>query len=314
MSQSEPDLPKDPAEYRPRPLMGVSFWAMIAFGMLCVLAGAGVASLAPRLLPAHPAPAAPQPVAPTAPPAAVAPSASTAPAALSPPEEVARLNARIAALESQGARSSEAAAAALAAAELVDASQSSRPFAEELVELRKAAPELPELAALARLAETGAPSRAALAASFPEYAARAASRAHKPKEGAPLIERISYAAAKIVSVRRVEDVPGDAPDALLARAELALGDGEVVAALKLLDRLPPTTRKALAPWRAGAERRAEIDREVAALRARALRDLAPSASFDPKGSQLAEDSSKVERFPHRAQSHFGGKRSGGPAA
>jgi len=275
MSSREPDLPKDPAEYRPRPLMGVSFWAMIAFGILCILAGAGVASLAPRFLPASTAPAAPQPLAPAAPPAPAAPSASAAPAAASPPDEVARLNARIAALESQGARSSEAAAAALAAAELVDASQGSKPFAAELTALRAAAPNLPELAALARLAETGAPSRAALAASFPDYAARAASRAHKPKEGAPLAERISYAAAKVVSVRRVDDVTGGSPDALLARAEQALAEGEVVAALKLLDRLPPKSRDSLAPWRAGAERRAEIDREVAALRARALRDLAP---------------------------------------
>ena len=36
---SQPDLPKDPAEYRPKPLMGVGFWAMIALCVLCVLAG-----------------------------------------------------------------------------------------------------------------------------------------------------------------------------------------------------------------------------------------------------------------------------------
>lgn len=50
MSPSEPDPPKDPAEYRPRPLLGPMFWAIVAFGVLCILAGAGVALLGPRFL------------------------------------------------------------------------------------------------------------------------------------------------------------------------------------------------------------------------------------------------------------------------
>lgn len=265
-----PDLPRDPAEYRPRPLLGVGFWAMIALCVLCVLAGAAVAVFAPRLL--KPAPAAP-PAAP-APPAAVAPPA---PATVSAADEVARLNARIAALENQGARSSEAAAAALALAELVDATRSSRPFARELAALRAAAPGLPELAQLAPLAEAGAPSPAALAIGFEDYAARAASRARKPPAGAGVSDRIAYAAAKVVTVRRVDDPEGDSPDALIARAERALADGDVTAALRLLDALPPRSREAIAPWRAGAERRAEIDRVVALLRARAVRDLQPEA-------------------------------------
>ncbi|HEY0651170.1 MAG TPA: hypothetical protein VGD44_24995, partial [Phenylobacterium sp.] len=60
MSQPDPDLPRDPAEYRPKPLMGWTFWAMLVFGIVCVLAGAGVALLAPRLL-TPPPPAAPAP-------------------------------------------------------------------------------------------------------------------------------------------------------------------------------------------------------------------------------------------------------------
>jgi len=275
MTSHEPDLPKNPAEYRPKPLMGAGFWALIAFGVLCILAGVGVAVLGPRLL-------APKPQAPAATPAALAPGPVAAPAAPVSPvatasalDEVARLNARIAALESQGARSTEAAAAALAAAELVDSSQGSRPFGRELAALRAAAPDLPEFAALARLAEAGAPSRAALAATFPAYAARAASRARKPAEGAGLGERIAYAATRVVSVRRVDETAGTSPDALLARAEAALSEGEVVLALRALDGLPPRARKSLAAWRAGAERRAEIDREVTALRQRAIRALAP---------------------------------------
>ena len=47
----------------------------------------------------------------------------------------------------------------------------------------------------------------------------------------------------------------------------------IAVALRILDGLPPPARRALEPWRVGAERRAEIDRQVTALRARALQDL-----------------------------------------
>lgn len=278
MSADEPDLPKDPAEYRPKPLMGIGFWALLAFGVLCVLAGAGVALLGPKLLPARPEAPAVAPAQKLSGPAAPAPAALPIEVASPTADEVARLQARIAVLENQGARTTEAAAAALAAAQLVDASQGSKPFDRELAALRATAPGLPELTALTRLAQTGAPSRTALAASFPPYAARAASKARKPQEGAGLGERIAYVAAKVVTVRRVDETVGKSPDVVLHRAEVALQEGQVVPALKALEALPPKARDALAPWREQAERRAQIDREVTALRIRAVRALqAPAA-------------------------------------
>ena len=56
-----------------------------------------------------------------------------------------------------------------------------------------------------------------------------------------------------------------------------MDDGDLDRALRTLDRLPPTARDAMAPWRNRAERRAEIDRNVSALRARALQTLASEA-------------------------------------
>ena len=258
MSPSEPGLPRDPAEYRTKPLLGAGFWVAVAFGLLCILAGVAVAVLGARLMPAGPtnlAPAAPvakaQPVGLPAPlyPANAEPARVTL-------DEVGELKARIAELEQQGARSAEAASAALTAAALVDASQTSRPFIGEYQALHRVAPGLPELADLSRLAETGAPSRGALAAGFDALAAKAASRSRKPPQDAGLGAQIAYAAGKIVTIRRVDDVEGDSPDALVARAEQALRAGEVVAALDLLDRLPLKGREALAGWREGAERRA----------------------------------------------------------
>lgn len=270
MTQDAPELPQDPAAYRRRRMPGAQLWGTAAFGVLCVLAGVGITWLAPRLLP--PKPEAVLAVPPPPPP----------PAASPPRDEIARLNARIADLESAGARSSEAAAAALAVADVVEAAQGSQPFPKAVAELKAAAPNLAELGALTRLSAEGAPSRTALAASFDPYAARAASRARKPTADAGLGAHLAYSAAKLVTIRRVDDTAGDTPDALIARAEQALADGDVVGALAALDRLPPSAQRAIAPWRADAERRAEIDRAIAALRARALQTLAPPGPATPE--------------------------------
>jgi hypothetical protein len=281
---SEITAPKDPAAYRPRPLLGVTFWAMLALMLLCVLAGVAIAEFGPRLFNARPfargavepatgvdAPAAAAP----APAPAAAPALTVAPAA--PSDDVVRLGARVAALESEQAHASQAAASALAASAVVEAAQGTGPFAEELASLRAVSPPAPELQALARLAQAGAPSRTALAATFPDYAARAASAARAPGDKAGLGDRIVYALSRVVTLRRVGDVPGDGVDALLARAERQVDDGDIDRALRTLDRLPPAARDAMAPWRGRAERRAEIDRSAQALRARALQTLASEA-------------------------------------
>jgi hypothetical protein len=276
---SQDAAPQDPAAYRPRPLLGVTFWAMIAFAVLCVLAGAAIANLGPRLF-ARPAPKAPAEAAAAVEaslPAPPVPALAAAPIAAPAGPDVERLSARVTALESRQAHASQAAAAALAVSAVVEAAQGAGPFAEELASLRAVSPPSRELESLARLAQSGAPSRTALAASFPDYAARAASAAHAPGDKARLGDRIVYELSRIVTLRRVGDVPGDGVDAILARAERQVEDGDLDRGLRTLDRLPAGARDAMAPWRVRAERRAEIDRNAQALRARALQALALEA-------------------------------------
>jgi hypothetical protein len=285
---SEITAPKDPAEYRPKPLMGVTFWAMIALMLLCVLAGVAIAVVVPRVFGPQPAAGHAAETSPTleaaAPPAAPASVAAAAPPATpaAPSADMARLSARVTTLESQQTHASQAAAAALAASAVVEAAQGTGPFADELSSLRAISPPSPELQALARLALAGAPSRTALAASFPEYAALAASAARAPNsqgggDKAGFGDRIVYALSRVVSLRRVGDLSGDGVDALLARAERQVEDGDLDRSLRTLDRLPPSARDAMAPWRGRAERRAEIDRNASALRSRALQTLANEA-------------------------------------
>lgn len=281
--------PKDPAAYRPKPLLGVTFWAMLVLMLLCVLAGVAIAEFGPKLFAPKaaptkttldtPAPGEPAVAAPATGPATVAvPAVAAAPAA--PAADVSKLSARVATLEAQQGHASQAAAAALAASAVVEASQGTGPFDDELSSLRAISPPSPELQALARLAQAGAPSRTALAATYPDYAARAASAARAPDgkgSKAGLGARIVYELSRVVSLRRVGEQAGDGVDALLARAERQVDDGDLDRALRSLDRLPPGARDAMAPWRARAERRAEIDRNAEALRARALQTLAAQA-------------------------------------
>lgn len=277
---SDLTAPKDPAEYRPRPLLGVTFWAMIALMLLCVLAGVAIANFGPRWFGPQPAarpaeaPAAVEP-APAVTSAPATPALAVAPAA--PAADIARLGARVATLETQQSHSSQAAAAALAASAVVEATQGSGPFADELSSLRAISPPSPELQALARLAAAGAPSRTALAASYPDYAARAASAARALGDRAGLGDRIVYELSRVVTLRQVGDVAGDGVDAVLARAERQVEDGDLDRALRTLDKLPAGAKDAMAPWRNRAERRAEIDRNAFALRARALQTLASEA-------------------------------------
>lgn len=279
----ELSAPKDPAEYRPKPLLGFTFWAMIVLMLLCVLAGVAIADFGPRLLgPKTPSkPAALEPAAAGVEPASAAPPSQAAPvqplAPAAPSPDVSRLNARVANLESQQAHASQAAAAALAASVVVEASQGTGPFADELASLRAISPPSPELVALARLAPQGAPSRTALAVSFPDYAARATVAARAPAPKAGLGAKIVYELSRVVTLRRVGDAAQDGTDEILARAERQVDDGDLDRALRTLDRLPAGARDAMSPWRARAERRAEIDRNASALRARALQALASEA-------------------------------------
>ena len=270
--------PRDPALYAPRRVLGPGFWAVIAFGVLCVAAGAALARFGPSWFAPKAPVAVQQPVggvAPVQPPSdrplfggPVAPPTPTV-----APENVARLENRVALLEAGQQRALDAAGAALAAATLADAARTSRPFAEELAGLERVLPLSTDLRALSRLAQDGAPTRAGLADEFETLAARTVVAAHDPGRNADFLARLRHALSSIVSIRQVGAIQGGAPDAVLARAQKQLNEGDIEGALRALESLPPSAQTVLAPWRAAAERRVEIDRHIAAIRADALAGL-----------------------------------------
>ena len=264
---------RDPAAYGHRPVLNGVFWVMIAFCALCLLAAVSVWMLGPRLAPvrqaAHVSAATPAPTAP------VAPAAMSAPAPLAPPTPTSAspdLDARVQRLETDEGRLAQAAAAALAAADLSDAASRPAPFAGELAAAQRLLPASPDAAALAPLAQEGAPTRAALASELSDVAGQAAAAARQPGRNASFLDRMLWTFSRVVTLRRV-DANASGADAALAGAVQAANDGDLEGALARLDHLPDAARTALGPWREKAERRIEIDRRIAAIRAEATAGL-----------------------------------------
>ena len=281
--------PRDPALYAPRRVLGPGFWAFIVFGIVCVAAGAAVTRFGPSWFPRKPAPiVAPAPSQASASAVGAFPTSPQAvtPSAPAQDAEIGRLEARIALLETGQQRTLDAAGAALAADSLAESAQTARPFADDLASLERVLPLSPDLRALGRLAQDGAPTRAGLAVEFGTLVSRAAVAAHDPGRNGDFLAKLRHALSSIVSIRQVGSTQGSSPDALLARAQRQLNEGDVESALAALDHLPVPAQTVLAPWRAAAERRVEIDRHIAAIRADALAGLvqvtrAPQARYAP---------------------------------
>jgi hypothetical protein len=270
--------PTDPARYGRRRAFGVAFWAVLALVVVVFAVGVAGARLLPRLSGAAPAtpPTGVQPVL-TLPDLGLSgPAVPPQPTPLASPEpsaEITALQDRVAALEAGQTRTVNAAAAALAAASLAEATQGSGPFDAELAALERLMPLSAEVRALKPYAEGGAPSRAALAAEFDTAAEKASIAARDPGETGGFLARLRHALSSIVVIRQVGSTAGDAPDAVLARADAALAEGDIAGALTLLRGLPPKAAQAMTPWQSRALQRVAVDRQVAAIRSRAIIDL-----------------------------------------
>jgi len=267
---------RDPAAYGARPLRPSGLVAWLLVCAACIAAGVGIGRFA---LTPKPEPASAQAPLPrqTAAEPPVATAAPALPAATSPtPAAPADVNDRLSRIEGSLGRADQAAAAALAASALSDAAQGAGPFDADLVPFQRLMPTSPELRALAPLATKGAPTRAALAAALPPLASLAAAEARRPAADSGPLAKLGAMIGRVVVVRRID--PG-APgvDGLLARAEGQAGAGDLAGAVTTLDRLPAAARAPLTDWIAAAERRVEIDRRIAALRAEALAALAASS-------------------------------------
>ncbi len=190
----------------------------------------------------------------------------------------AAVEGRVAALEAQAAASQAARPAMLlAVGQLRAALRGSGPYRAELATLATVAGDdagiASVLAALEARADGGVPTPGLLRARFAAVAGAVVGAAIVADEGT-WVDHTVARLARLVTVRRVGDVAGDAPDAVVARAEARLAAGDFAAAVAEVERLAGASAEAAAAWLADARARLAAERTLAALDARVLAALA----------------------------------------
>jgi hypothetical protein len=187
-------------------------------------------------------------------------------AALTAPKSEARVAAEI-------SKEVDPASQAVAADALEQRLRAGEPFAAEWAALTRLGADAPSLAALKPYAETGAPTAAALAASFAKLAP-ALLAAVSPETGGGAMDKFMDHMRELVRVHRVDEVAGEEPDALVSQIQAALARGQVAAAMTIYARLPEAARKASADWAKTAEARVAADSAARTLQEAAISHLA----------------------------------------
>ena len=160
------------------------------------------------------------------------------------------LTDRLAALEVAQPNASDASAVALAiaASGLKAAIDRGGPFPAELETYASVAPDSPDIGALRLLAGSGVPSQSDLIAGFNTAANAMIAAGTVTDPEASLLQRLTDSASNLVKARRVGDIAGDEPDALIARMEVALNRGDLDSVLAEATKLPEASKAAGKAW------------------------------------------------------------------
>ncbi|MHB2168425.1 COG4223 family protein [Alsobacter sp. R-9] len=138
--------------------------------------------------------------------------------------------------------------AALAVAMLIrDAVGRGAPYGRELAALEAGGADAATVAKLKPFAASGAPQAPALATAFAPLAVSLASGPAAPAN-AGVVDRVSTFLSGVVRVRPIGEATGEKPAAIGARAEAALRRGDLAAAAKDLEALPPESRATVQPF------------------------------------------------------------------
>lgn len=168
--------------------------------------------------------------------------------------EIAAAQTAAAQSEAEAMRAAEVAAARAAMARVEIALDSGAGFAGDAqVVADKAGVEIP--AALSAVAAEGAPTLAALQGTFPDVARAALTAATREAADDGSVSPLTAFLRTQLGARSLEPREGDDPDAVLSRAEAAVRNGDLDAALAEIAALPQVGQDALATWVAQAETR-----------------------------------------------------------
>ncbi len=158
----------------------------------------------------------------------------------------AALAAKVAALEATPANDggAKSVATAIAASGLKAAIDRGGSFMNELETYASVVPASGDVEALRGLAAKGVPSQQELLAGFGDAASAMIAAATVPDPNIGILQRLTESAKGLVKARRVGDIAGDEPDAVVARMEVALQRGDLAALLTLSENLPEASKVA----------------------------------------------------------------------
>lgn len=162
-------------------------------------------------------------------------------------------------------------ALAIAASALKAALDRGAPFAAELETFTAISPGAPEIAALRPYAEKGVPTRSEIATEMPAAANAMVAASEPSDQNASFLQNLLSSAQSLVKVRPIGAVEGAGAPETVARIEVAVNQGDYAKALSEYDTLPEAVRAAGAEFAGKLKARIEVEQQVDALIASAMK-------------------------------------------
>lgn len=158
-----------------------------------------------------------------------------------------------------GPSQESAVARAIAAAALKAAIDRGGPFQPELDTFANVASDDPAVADLKNFAQTGVPSRADLIRQVSDVATAIVATAQTDDPNQSWSDRLMSSAKSLVQVRPVGNVPGDGIDAIAARFEDKVRNGDLPGAVTEWNNLPDAAKSASAAFKQSLEARIRVE-------------------------------------------------------
>ncbi|PDT17167.1 hypothetical protein CO670_07965 [Rhizobium sp. J15] len=167
-------------------------------------------------------------------------------------------------------REDVAVARAIAAAALKAAIDRGGPFLAELDTFAGVAPDDPAVADLRAFAETGIPSRAELMRQAPDVATAIVEAVNQPDPNQSWSDRLMASAKSLVTVRPVGNIEGESVEAIAARMEDKVKNGDLPGASSEWNNLPAPAKQASAAFKQSLEARIRVEELVGGALSKAV--------------------------------------------
>jgi hypothetical protein len=149
-------------------------------------------------------------------------------------------------------------------------------FERELSQVKAVAPADLDLKALEGSAKAGLPTQAVLAREFRETARTVVTADAAPTEDGSFFDRLVAGASTVVRVRKTGNVEGQTAEAVVARMERKLTDGDLEGTMKEAESLGGKAKEAAAGWLEKLGARLAVDRAMVAVDEGLRKAMAPT--------------------------------------